>query len=117
MTKLVRRAVGGLQIRLHSDGAYQVIDAPVRADTTPLYTSRNLEHAETWRRGRIESRASRQPRDKLLTIRMSIDEMAAYEAAAVAARQSVSDYVRLVVGAHITLRGPVAAKRILFPAG
>jgi len=50
---------------------------------------------------------------ELLKVRLTLGERAAYELAAKAAKQTLSDYVRLVVGGHITLRGPVSAQKAL----
>lgn len=47
-------------------------------------------------------------------IRLTEGERRAWEIAAKASgRRNVSDYVRLVVGTHITLRGPAEAARAL----
>jgi len=57
------------------------------------------------------------PRDYTLQVRLTDDERRAYELAAAAAKRSVSDYVCLVVGVHITTQGPPDAARALLPDG
>jgi hypothetical protein len=59
LPKLIDRAnAHGYSIRQHQSGVYQVYLGRATPDSTPLYTSHDLDRCRTWRDGRAKSKSN-----------------------------------------------------------